>query len=142
MFMEYSCQRAASLRFMADGWASFLVTDPLVQNHPNQSTKPMRDRSDGFPVSKARYQPAIHDLEDASFELDRGISRLVEDSSHVAVACRAAGALVCPCTLFVPRTCDCACARCKVPERGSAPARFWQLGLQYCSSAPQTGFQY
>ena len=64
-------RRAASLRFLAHGWASFLVTDPLVQNDPNQSTKPMRDCSDGFPVSKARYQPAIHDLEYASFELDR-----------------------------------------------------------------------
>jgi hypothetical protein len=52
---------------MAHGRASFLVTDPLVQNDPNQSTKPMRDCSDGLPVSKARYQPAIHDLEDASF---------------------------------------------------------------------------
>ncbi len=95
---------AASLRFMTHGRTSFLVTDPLVQNDPNQSTKPMRDCSDGLPVSQARYQPAIHDLEDASFVLDCGISRLVEDSSHVAVARRAAGALVYPRALFVSRT--------------------------------------
>jgi hypothetical protein len=56
---------------MADGRSSFLVTDPLMQNDPNQSTKPMRDCSHGFPVPEARYQPAIHDLEYASFELDR-----------------------------------------------------------------------
>src|SRR6266700_6320058 len=94
---------AALFRFMAHSRASFLVTDPLVQNDPNQSTKPMRNCSDGLPVSQARYQPAIHELEDASFLLDRGISRLVEDSSHVAVARRAAGALVYPGALFVSR---------------------------------------
>src|SRR5947199_10684010 len=77
---------------------------PLVQNDPNQSTKPMRDCSDGLPVSQARHQPAIHDLEDASFVLDRGISRLIEDPSHVTVTRGAAGALVGPRALFVSRT--------------------------------------
>jgi hypothetical protein len=51
---NHSCS-AASLRFLAYGRASFLVTDPLVQNDPNQSTKPMRDCSDGLPVSQARH---------------------------------------------------------------------------------------
>ena len=99
---NHSC-RAASLRFLAYGRASFLVTDPLVQNDPNQSTEPMRNCSDGLPVSQARYQPAIHNLEDASFLLDRGISRLVEDPSHVTVTPGAAGALVHPRAFFVSR---------------------------------------
>ena len=71
---NHSC-RAASLRFLAYGRASFLVADPLVQNDPNQSTEPMRNCSDCLPVSQARHQPAVHELEDASFVLDRGISR-------------------------------------------------------------------
>src|SRR5438128_2241293 len=37
---------------------------------------------------------------------------------------------------------DCACARWSVPDIGPVPSRFWPLGFQYCSSAPQTGFQY
>src|SRR6266550_3024436 len=37
---------------------------------------------------------------------------------------------------------DCACARWSVPDIGPAPSRFWQLGFQCRSSAPQTGFQY
>ena len=37
---------------------------------------------------------------------------------------------------------DCACARCKVPDFGPALSRSWQIGFQYRSSAPQTGFQY
>src|SRR5712691_4137458 len=28
------------------------------------------------------------------------------------------------------------------PDIGPAPSRFWQVGFQYRSSAPQTGFQY
>src|SRR5246127_1081027 len=91
-FPNHSC-RAAALRFLAHRRASFLVTDPLVQNDPNQSTEPMCDCSDGLPVSQARYQPTIHNLEDASFLLNRGISCLVEDPSHVTVTPGAAGAL-------------------------------------------------
>jgi hypothetical protein len=52
-FPNHSC-RAASLRFLAYGRASFLVADPLVQNGPNQSTEPMRNCSDGLPMSQAR----------------------------------------------------------------------------------------
>src|SRR6185437_6076826 len=89
-------RRVASLRFLAYRGASFLVTDSLVQNDPNQSTKPMRNCSDCLPVSQARYQPAVHELEDASFVLDRGISRLIEDPSHVTVT-RGAAVL-----LFIP----------------------------------------
>src|SRR6266849_10500806 len=37
---------------------------------------------------------------------------------------------------------DCACARCSAPDIGPASSRFWQVGFQYRSSAPQTGFQY
>ena len=102
-FSNHAC-RASSLRLLAYGRASFLVTDPLVQNDPNQSTEPMRNCSDGLPVSQARYQPTIHKLEDASFLLDCGISRLVKDPSHVTVTPGAAGALVHSRALFVSRT--------------------------------------
>jgi len=37
---------------------------------------------------------------------------------------------------------DCACARCSVPDIRPAPSRFWHIGFQYRSSAPQTGFRY
>ena len=37
---------------------------------------------------------------------------------------------------------DCACARWSVPDIEPVPSRFWPVGFQYCSSAPQTGFQY
>ena len=32
--------------------------------------------------------------------------------------------------------------RCGAPDIGPAPSRFWQVGFQYRSNAPQTGFQY
>ena len=102
-FPNHSC-RAASLRFLAYGRASFLITDPLVQNDPNQSTEPMRNCSDSLPMSQARYQPTIHNLEDASFLLDRGIIRLIKDPSHVTVTLGAAGALVRSRAFLVSRT--------------------------------------
>ena len=37
---------------------------------------------------------------------------------------------------------DSACARCNVPDFRLAPSRFSQIGFQYRSSAPHTGFQY
>src|SRR5438034_1379960 len=37
---------------------------------------------------------------------------------------------------------DSACAKCNVPDFRLAPSRFSQIGFQYRSSAPHTGFQY
>src|SRR5499427_275933 len=37
---------------------------------------------------------------------------------------------------------DKACARCRAPDMRPAPSRLSQLGFQYRSSAPHTGFQY
>jgi len=81
---------AALLRPLAHSWAAFLVTDLLVQNQPDEATKPMGDRADRLIVPQAWHQPAIHDLEDASFVLDRSVSGLVENPPHVAVALRGA----------------------------------------------------
>ena len=41
-----------------------LETDFLVQNLPDQPTKPMGNRPDSLIVSEARYQTAINHLED------------------------------------------------------------------------------
>src|SRR6516165_6337758 len=77
---------AHSLRPFVHGPAPFLVADPLMQNHPDQPTKPMGNRSDGLIVSQAWYEAAIHDLEDASFYPDRSVGALIENASHMAVA--------------------------------------------------------
>jgi hypothetical protein len=37
---------------------------------------------------------------------------------------------------------DCACARCSVPDIGTAPSRFWQVGSCTVSVLPKTGFRY
>jgi hypothetical protein len=50
----------------------------------------MGNGSDGWLVSQARYQTAINDLEDAAFNLDRGIGGLIENPPHVAMALRRA----------------------------------------------------
>ena len=81
-----------------------------MQNDPDQATESMGDGADGLIVSQARHQSAIDDLEGKSFLRPRR-----------------------------PRF-DRACARWSVPDIGPAPSRFWQLGFQYRSSAPQTGF--
>jgi hypothetical protein len=43
--------------------------DSLVQNLPDETTQPMGNRPDGLCVPQARYQTAIHNLEDTSFGL-------------------------------------------------------------------------
>ena len=62
--------------------ASFLVTDFLVQNLPDQPTKPMGNRPDSLIVSEARHQTAIHHLEDTSLGFHRRVGSLVENASH------------------------------------------------------------
>jgi hypothetical protein len=70
--------RAPLLRPLTARRAPLLVADSLVQNLPDQAAKPMGNQSDRLLVPQARYIPAVEDLEDASFILDRGIGRLVE----------------------------------------------------------------
>ncbi|HEY1468787.1 MAG TPA: hypothetical protein VGF61_07065, partial [Candidatus Acidoferrum sp.] len=67
------------LRLFGDGWASFFITNSLVEELPDEQTVPMGNGSDGLVVSQARYQTAIHNLEDASFRLYCGIARLIEN---------------------------------------------------------------
>ena len=44
---------ACSLQPFAHALAPFLVADPLMQNHPDQPTKPMGNCPDGLIVSQA-----------------------------------------------------------------------------------------
>ena len=60
---------ACLLGLLADGGATFLATDSLVQDKPDQSTLSARDGPDRLIVSQARDRAAIDNLEDASFGL-------------------------------------------------------------------------
>ena len=48
-----------------------------MQNDPNQTTKLMGNGPDGLIMSQARLKTAMHDVENASFVLDRGVGRLL-----------------------------------------------------------------
>src|SRR5437879_5406192 len=74
-----------------------------MQNLPDQPTKAMGNRPDGLWVPQARYQTAIHNLEDASFDLDRGVGTLIENASHLAVTLRGSITLGYPRALFFSR---------------------------------------
>jgi len=76
-----------------------------VQDDPDQPTKPMGNGSDGLFVSQARHQTAINNLEDASFNLNCGIGRLIENPPHVAIALRRAVALGHASAFFISRAC-------------------------------------
>src|SRR5271157_1929440 len=65
----------------------------------------MCNRSDSLVVSQTRYQPTIHDLEDASFDFDRGVGTLIENAPHVAVTFRGVVALRHSRALIVSRAC-------------------------------------
>ena len=69
-----SFSQCAFASIFADRWASFLVTNSLVQNHPDQPTQSMGNRPDGLIVSQARHIPAIDNLEDASFVLTAALA--------------------------------------------------------------------
>ena len=73
---------------LADSRTPFLVSDLLVENQPDQAAKPMGDSPNSLLVSIARYRATIYELEDASLGLDRGISSLIENAPHMAVALR------------------------------------------------------
>src|ERR1700694_109292 len=55
---------ALLLRVFGDGWASFFVTDSLVQDQPNQPTLSMGNGPDDLVMSQARDRAPIHNLED------------------------------------------------------------------------------
>src|SRR5260370_29011092 len=84
---------ALSPRPLVYGRTSFLITHAAVQDDPDQPTQPVGNGPDGLLVSQTRHQPTIHNLEDASFGLDRSIGTLIENPSHVTVSLRGAMAL-------------------------------------------------
>jgi hypothetical protein len=53
----------------------------------------MGNGPDGLIVPQAGRKAAIHDLEDASFGLDRSVGTLIENAAHMATALR--GAVAC-----------------------------------------------
>src|SRR4029453_14565292 len=54
--------RPVSLRLLAQGWASFLVPDALVQDHPDQAAQPVGDQADRLRVPEPRHIAAIEEL--------------------------------------------------------------------------------
>src|SRR5207245_9954693 len=68
--------------------APFVVTHTLMQNLPYKPTKTMGDCPDGLFETEARQQPPKHNLEDAAFDLDRGVGGLIEKTTHEAVTFR------------------------------------------------------
>ena len=66
----------------------------VVQDLPDQSTQPVGDSADGLGMTEARDEPTVHDREDCSLGLHRGIGGLVENAPHLAIAFRAAMAVV------------------------------------------------
>jgi hypothetical protein len=75
---------AGSHRPFAHRWAPFLITDPAVQNYPDQPTKPMGNCDDGLRRSQARHQAAMHVFEDACFDLGRKSPPLTARGPYLA----------------------------------------------------------
>lgn len=84
--------RALSLGRLADRGATFLVADALVENLPDQATKPMGHDSDRDVVAQARHVTPVEESEDTAFELDRRVGRLIENAPHMTVTFRRVGA--------------------------------------------------
>src|SRR6516162_10719449 len=76
-FVDHAA-RTLVLRSSVDVRAPFVIADALVQNLPDEVTKPMSNHSNGLLVSEARHITAIDDLEDATLVLDRGVRCLIE----------------------------------------------------------------
>src|SRR6266403_5665325 len=85
---------APLLRLFGNGWASFFVTDSLVQDQPDQPPVSMGNGPDGLLVPETRYRAVVDKLEDASFSPGCGVGRLVENTPHVAVPLRGSVAIV------------------------------------------------
>src|SRR4029450_1187167 len=80
--------RPVSLGLLAQGWASFLVPDALMQDLPDQAAQPVGNHADRLVVPEPRDIAAIEDLEDGPFRFHRGVGRLVEQAPHLPVALR------------------------------------------------------
>ena len=80
--------RTLSLGSFANVRAAFLIMDALVEDLPNQATKPMGNHGDCLLMAHARYIAAVEDLKDASVPLGGGQSSLIEKAAHVPVAFR------------------------------------------------------
>jgi hypothetical protein len=96
--------RAHLLGLRADGWPPFFITHALVKDLPNQATESVGDGADRLGMSEAWDDSAIHDGEDRSLGLHRGIGGLIEDAAHLAIAFGAAVAVVDARTLLVAGT--------------------------------------
>src|ERR1700727_3396052 len=73
---------AVSQSLFAYVWASFLVTNSLVQSLPDQAAKPVNNYSDGLLVPEARHIPAIKDFDDSALVFNRGIGSLIAKATH------------------------------------------------------------
>ena len=82
--------RPVSLSLLAQGGASFLIPDALVQNQPDQAAQPVGDQADRLLVPEPRHLAAIEELEEGAVGFHRGIGRLVEQAPHLPVALRGA----------------------------------------------------
>jgi hypothetical protein len=69
-----------SLRLLAQGWASFLVPDALVQNRPAQAAQPVGDQADRLRVPEPGPRAAIEELEEGALRFHRGSGRLGEQA--------------------------------------------------------------
>ena len=73
---------------MANARPAFLVTDPSVQNLPDEPTKAMGNHPDSLIVPQARNIPSVENLEETSFVFDRRVGGLIENTAHLTVAFR------------------------------------------------------
>jgi hypothetical protein len=69
--------------FASNSGATLLVLNALVENLPNQSTHPMRDRADGLCKTQPRHQSVKYQLKNTAFGLHGSIGRLIENATHL-----------------------------------------------------------
>jgi hypothetical protein len=74
------------LPLASDSRTTLLILNALVENLPNQSAQPMRDRADGLSKTQSRHQSLKHQLKNTAFGLHSSIGRLIEYATHLAVA--------------------------------------------------------
>jgi hypothetical protein len=65
-----------------DRRSTFLVRDAVVEDLPDETTEPMRDRADRLRVSETDDETPIHDLKDAALRLDGGIGGLIQEATR------------------------------------------------------------
>jgi hypothetical protein len=56
-----------------------------MENHPDQSTKTVRDSSNGLSMAEPNHKPAIDKLKDTAFGFDCCIRRLIQKRFHLPV---------------------------------------------------------